>query len=148
MIGFPTETRKEIYETLALIDLLENINPKSTSIISSFSPYPGTKLFDIAVSMGFKQPKSLEEWSRWIFSSKENVNWLTKEDADFLEKVAMISRIRKIDFHKPKSMSEMLKYLGKLPFSIDGNIRWKNRYFKHTYEWVLWKRIQRIRGYF
>jgi radical SAM superfamily enzyme YgiQ (UPF0313 family) len=148
MIGFPTETRKEVYETIFLIDLLEKINPKSTSIISSFSPYPGTKLYNIALSMGFKQPKDLEEWGRWIFSSKENINWLSKEDADFLEKVAMISRVRKIDLHKPRSINELFKYLSKLPFSIDGNMRWKERYFNHAYEWILWKKIQRIRGYF
>ncbi|MBL7206313.1 MAG: radical SAM protein [Candidatus Aenigmarchaeota archaeon] len=148
MVGFPTETREEVHKTLNLIDILERINPESSSIISSFSPYPGTKLFDVAVSMGFKPPQSLEGWGKWLFSTKGNINWMSEEDVDFLEKVAMISRVRRVERKVPETVSELLKLAGKLPFSLSGNLRWRYRFFSLTYEWKLWNYIQRKRGYF
>ena len=48
MFGFPTETEKEIMDTL---DLLKELKPDRATI-SIFTPYPGTKLYDLAKEKG------------------------------------------------------------------------------------------------
>jgi len=52
MIGFPTETRKEIFET---IELNRRINPE-IALMSFFYPYKGTPLRDICINMGLIKP--------------------------------------------------------------------------------------------
>ena len=49
MLGFPFETREQIFET---IDLCRQINP-TVSIVSIFQPLPGQRLTDIAIEAGF-----------------------------------------------------------------------------------------------
>jgi radical SAM superfamily enzyme YgiQ (UPF0313 family) len=48
MLGFPTETEDEIIDTL---DFLKELKPNWANI-SIFTPYPGTKLFDLCVEKG------------------------------------------------------------------------------------------------
>lgn len=49
MLGFPFETRDQIFET---IDLCRRISP-TISIVSIFQPLPGQRLTDIAIEAGF-----------------------------------------------------------------------------------------------
>jgi radical SAM superfamily enzyme YgiQ (UPF0313 family) len=65
MAGFPSETEEDFEKTNNLIKQLKVENPKSSIWkINTCSPYPGTKLFEIAVEEGFVPPKSLKEWSK------------------------------------------------------------------------------------
>jgi anaerobic magnesium-protoporphyrin IX monomethyl ester cyclase len=62
MMGFPTETRKDLSETLALQRRLSGENPDGVPRYNIFTPYPGTPIFDIAVEHGFVPPSRLEDW--------------------------------------------------------------------------------------
>jgi anaerobic magnesium-protoporphyrin IX monomethyl ester cyclase len=66
MIGMPGETREEMRQTLGLARRLGRENPDC--ILSGFmvyTPYPGTRLFNMAVKMGFKPPKDLAGWDHF-----------------------------------------------------------------------------------
>lgn len=66
IIGFPTEKLKEMYDTVNLALQLKKDNPFSISHnINIYTPYPGTKLYETCLKMGFKEPKSIEEWSKF-----------------------------------------------------------------------------------
>jgi radical SAM superfamily enzyme YgiQ (UPF0313 family) len=72
MAGLPTETREDLQETLKLMNRLKDEYPKSfVWKINQYTPYPGTKLFDLAVQNGFKPPEKFEEWSHVFFYSRE-----------------------------------------------------------------------------
>ncbi len=72
MAGFPTETEEDIQETTGLIKRLREENPQAIVWkINRYTPYPGTKLFDVAVESGFRPPTTLEGWSRVHFYSEE-----------------------------------------------------------------------------
>ena len=62
MMGFPTETRKDLSETLALQRRLSKENPEGVPRYNIFTPYPATPIFDIAVEHGFVPPSRLEDW--------------------------------------------------------------------------------------
>jgi len=148
MAGFPHETKKDILKTMDLIDRLDKINGKLCCIISIFSPYPGTELFEEAVKSGYKPPQSLGEWGQWLFSSNQT-SWLDKKAASELEYIAIASRVRNAlpNFLK-LNKREALKQLVKLPFTVSSNLRWKARYFGLPADMLLWKAVQKSRGYF
>jgi len=66
MMGFPTETYKELMQTVDLALQLLKDNPKAQ--VSGFYtciPYPGTELFELAKYEGFQVPSTLEEWAKY-----------------------------------------------------------------------------------
>lgn len=149
VIGFPTETREETLETLNFMDKLERINPDVKQIISVFSPYPGTMLFDLAVKeFNFRPPQSLDEWGNWMFSAEDNITWFDPKYRKFLIHVAQISRLKSSTFNFTTNVKDLLKEVGRLPFAISARWRWSNRFFAMPVEWEAWGLIQKWRGYF
>ncbi len=72
MAGFPGETRVDFEETVRLMDRLKQENPEALIWkINRYTPYPGTKLFKVAVQSGFRPPAIFEGWSRIHFYSEE-----------------------------------------------------------------------------
>ncbi|MDI6642006.1 MAG: radical SAM protein, partial [Elusimicrobiota bacterium] len=149
VIGFPTETLDETYQTLDLIDRINKINKKAESFIAVYTPYPGTSLYDLVVEKyNYKPPQTLEAWSDWLFSSEENITWFTPEYGHFLQSIAQISRFRIIKFGHPSNLKDFAKQILKLPFSIAAKLRWRYREFRYPIEWKIWSAIQKSRGYF
>jgi radical SAM superfamily enzyme YgiQ (UPF0313 family) len=62
MIGFPTETPTDLKATVDLFMKLPADNPKVYVSVNVYAPYPGTELFDLAVSEGLKPPTRMEDW--------------------------------------------------------------------------------------
>ena len=63
MMGFPGETRQEVYETVDFVLALLRENRRACiNSFSLFTPLPGTDLTELAVERGFKMPTTLEEW--------------------------------------------------------------------------------------
>lgn len=67
MIGFPTETDKEVHET---IDFARELNPKYYSL-SILAPYPGTEIYDDVMRTGITLPK--EHWEYFFHQSKDMI---------------------------------------------------------------------------
>lgn len=67
MIGFPTETNKEIRETL---DFVKELNPTYYSF-GILAPYPGTKIYDNLNKNGITLPK--EHWEYFFHQSKDMI---------------------------------------------------------------------------
>ena len=96
MIGYPTETTKELDET---VDLVESL-PAHILISTIYRPYPGTPLHDYCVkNMDFKAPQGLEEQAEFYrFShmgddipnlSEVPTNYLVKLQESFYAKFAI-----------------------------------------------------------
>ena len=67
MVGFPGETEAEYEETFALVQKLWELNVPIETKIHIYLPYPGTPLFEQAVSLGHKPPERLEDWSDYNY---------------------------------------------------------------------------------
>ncbi|MCX5692532.1 MAG: radical SAM protein [Candidatus Omnitrophica bacterium] len=64
MAGFPTESPSEMKQTQDLIVKIKKDNPRSLIWrLNKYTPYPGTRLFDLCLNDGFSPPESLKEWS-------------------------------------------------------------------------------------
>lgn len=67
MIGFPTETKEEMRETL---DFARELDPTYYSL-SILAPYPGTEIYDDVIRSGVTLPK--EHWEYFFHQSKDMI---------------------------------------------------------------------------
>ena len=67
MIGFPTETKAEMQETL---DFARELDPTYYSL-SILAPYPGTEIYDALIRSEIKLPK--EHWEYFFHQSKDMI---------------------------------------------------------------------------
>jgi radical SAM superfamily enzyme YgiQ (UPF0313 family) len=68
MMGFPTETFEEIYQTVDLARQIQGANPGAQlETIGTYTPLPGTPLFALALEHGLEPPDRLEGWIDWDF---------------------------------------------------------------------------------
>ncbi len=80
MMGFPTETRDELHESVALAFRLLDENPKAETSFNIYTPFPGTELFDLTVAHGLRPPQRLEDWGAFTYRNlTQGAPWLSAE---------------------------------------------------------------------
>jgi radical SAM superfamily enzyme YgiQ (UPF0313 family) len=80
MIGFPTETREDLRESVSLAFKLVEENPRAGIYFNNYTPFPGTELFDTVVEHGLRVPKRLEDWVAFNYRNLiQGGPWLSKE---------------------------------------------------------------------
>lgn len=90
IIGNPTETKKEVLESVRFALKLCKINPNFDFGVNLYKPLPGTDFFDMAVDLGFDPPKDIRGWASiehklvhklaktWLpwFNKREELNYI------------------------------------------------------------------------
>jgi radical SAM superfamily enzyme YgiQ (UPF0313 family) len=80
MMGFPTETKSDLSESISLAFGLIKEHPRAGIYFNIYTPYPGTELFDIAVKYGLKVPQRVEDWITFNYRNLiQNGPWLSAE---------------------------------------------------------------------
>ncbi|OGW45684.1 MAG: hypothetical protein A2Y66_00875 [Nitrospirae bacterium RBG_13_41_22] len=126
MAGLPTETVKEVIDTVRMMKRLKRDNRKAViHVINMYTPYPGTKLFDLAVKNGLKVPGSLEEWSRYHHLNNF-ASHLSEKDRETVTNIADISYLISDAMGEalPKKMQMLMN-----PFRLWLKARWKLEQF-------------------
>jgi anaerobic magnesium-protoporphyrin IX monomethyl ester cyclase len=102
MVGVPGETRIDIEQTKRL---MEELDPRGI-VLSVFTPYPGSELYDTAVKAGLVPAKP--DWSRFSHQSPENclVDGISREE--FRATVSDLARL--IDRHN-HDLGKACRYL-------------------------------------
>ena len=68
IIGIPRETEAEQRQTVELLLWIHSTHKNKTITVGPYLPYPGTRLYDIAIQDGFVPPKNAKGWGmvdRW-----------------------------------------------------------------------------------
>lgn len=89
MCGVPGETEEEVKETIKLIKKVVDICP--ATIISGpqpYRPYPNTELYYKVIELGYKEPKSLEEWAE-----KSNEGFLSEDVLPYVSNPKMLKNL-------------------------------------------------------
>lgn len=142
MAGFPTETKKEILETCKAMVRLKRENKKSKfHVISIYTPYPGTPLFDLAIKNGFKPPTTFKGWSSIYWGSKDASVSLCDTSREYLNNIQDISYLTSdwFSYVVPKWLN-----LTMIPVKFWLNFRWKNQLFNFAPELKLYRKIYRL----
>lgn len=94
IIAFPTETEEECKQTMKLIVKLLKIKKEMNFTLGYYLPYPGSRLFDVAIEKGFVPPSKTEDWEdldRWRSKTKISwVDWMTGEKAIALRNAVIL----------------------------------------------------------
>jgi anaerobic magnesium-protoporphyrin IX monomethyl ester cyclase len=91
MCGFPGETKEDVFKTASLAwKLLQENRKTMVSPFHHFKPYPGTDLFNMAVSHDFQIPQTLEAWGHfdWTEAAGATTNGVEER---LLKKLEMTS---------------------------------------------------------
>jgi len=63
MVGLPSETKEEMQSTISLMLKIKESHPQAQFAYQYYRPYPGSKLYDLAIQKGFVPPNSLQKWA-------------------------------------------------------------------------------------
>jgi radical SAM superfamily enzyme YgiQ (UPF0313 family) len=86
---------EEFKQTFRQIEKMMDIENGNRFSISVYTPFPGSELYNRALEMGFKAPKSLVEWSRFMalpedaFEKDLSRSWMTENQ---ILKVVMLTQ--------------------------------------------------------
>jgi len=138
MFGLPSETKKDLLDTLRLMWLLKKENPKLLwSGPQLFRPYPGGELYEVCKRSGIREPKTLRQWAeqlaQWNFASYiDTFPWIKDANTfDFLLDVFVYMNI--LNFVENPAPPRLRRILLKVPAKILS----KAAEFRWTYE--IWK---------
>lgn len=141
MLGFALETESDRRLTFDMMDRIKRIDPEiyiTTTCI--YTPYPGNDMFEDARKAGFKPPDTLEGWARFSFFECQ-LPWLSLEKREELENLAFITRF--VFWHR-EIKERYLKFQYYLPYyvlRVSALLRWRFRFFRFAYEWMLFRRF-------
>lgn len=77
IIGFPTETRHEIQKTIETAIEMAELSPNFNFNLGTYLPYPGTKLYQLAINEGLVPPKDAKGWKDFdILEFNTELTWL------------------------------------------------------------------------
>ena len=121
MCNLPTESQEELSQSMALADYIEDHDPKARISFYVYAPYPGTRLYKVALEHGFKEPESMEDWSKITLSNTVNKS---------AEALYYISGLR---FRGKKGDNTNRNFPGTLrlmilPFELSARMRWAFRF--------------------
>jgi anaerobic magnesium-protoporphyrin IX monomethyl ester cyclase len=149
MCALPTETKKEFYETLNLIDKIRKICPSAVILgPQSYRPYRGGELYNLAIKLGFKAPNTLTDWIKEsnAFTSSvmpDKFPWVSKRMAPVYENVGKYATLATRTFDQVWNLSKLMV----VPWAIS-RLRWKARFFKYPVDWELYKAVTKLMPFY
>lgn len=133
ILGSPTETQKETFETVDLIVKLKEIHPNMRYAVGVYLPYPGSEMYTMALQMGFKPPQRTEDWDFLDRSNEKlKLDWI-----DWNKDASYFIRIREY-IHLLALSNYNIPYISDLPKK-----RLKQKDFSHPLELKMLTALQK-----
>jgi anaerobic magnesium-protoporphyrin IX monomethyl ester cyclase len=160
ILGFPAETpqkvMKQINDDIDFIKRIKEINPSTEIIIYIFSPVPteSSELMNQSHKLGFKFPKTLDDWlePEWEkFDTHNNplTPWLTAEMVDRIHNFETVLN----GYYPTVSDYKLIPIQRRMIRSLS-SIRYKNNLFSYPYEikvlqkfWLKYRRPE-VEGFY
>lgn len=146
LIGYPTETFEEVDMTIDLGYRLMAENPSAhLETITTFTAFPGTPDYGLALSHGLAPPRSFEGWADWTLDDYDTegakLPWLNSEERQWVGNISYMSILA-------ESMEGVVRSVGggrfnpvlvacSMVFSRYFRYRLKNRLYRNVPELAL-----------
>ncbi|MCX5677989.1 MAG: radical SAM protein [Candidatus Omnitrophica bacterium] len=142
IIGFPTETMDEIWQTVDLGVTLSEIFSDIVVTFQTFIPYPGSYLYQLAIENGFNLPANMADYDTFdTFTGKMHLSWLPWADKDTKTLFYRIDKYGKLLTHSKGS--NMIRTFGKEIFYRISKARLKTKFFAFPWEIEVLHRFNR-----
>jgi len=145
MVGLPGENKKDIKQTICLIDQLTDLSPQIQILgPQAFRPYPGSVLFLECVSSGWSAPQSLDDWANLVanelnYLSPRNFPWV--KNIDLVESLEAYVRFGAHTIKSAFGSTVKVNKILKLFFVLLCQLRWKLKFFKWPLEFKIARRV-------
>lgn len=142
MLGFPTETFREMEDTIDMARQIRRDNPQAQfETMATYTALPGTPMWDMALEYGLKPPEKLEEWADWNFDEYDpegkRIPWFDREERQAIGNLCYLSMLSNalpnvIDSLNPV-MSKVLKVAYAIPHKY---FQWRffGKHYRHSWE--------------
>lgn len=139
IVGFPTETFGEINQTIDAAFRLQKDNPQAQlETFPTYTPFPGTPMWDMAVKFGVKMPDNLEGWTDWIMDDYdlegEKIPWFDKRERMWIGNISYLSILANAVENVGKGVDSFLMrslfLAGLVPMQGYYRFRLKNKFYK------------------
>lgn len=96
IVGFPTETFDDINQTLDFAFRLQRENPSAQlETFPTYTAFPGTPMWDLALKHGVNPPDNLEGWADWILDDYDmegrKIPWFNKKERMWIGNICYMS---------------------------------------------------------
>lgn len=141
MVGLPGETKKDIKQTIYLIDQLTDLSPQIQILgPQAFRPYPGSALYRECLDSGWSAPETLEDWAKVVanelnYLSPGNFPWL--KEIDLVESLEAYVRFGAHPIESALGSTVKANKILKLLFVLLCQLRWKLKFFKWPIEFKI-----------
>jgi len=145
MLGLPGETKKDMKQTINLIDKLTKLSGRVQILgPQAFRPYPGSSLYEECVAAGWQAPQSLEEWGDVIknelsYLTVKNFPWV--KEKDFVESMEAYVRFGAHSIKSALGSSVNAAKWLKFGFILLCKLRWKLKFFALPFDFKLAKKF-------
>lgn len=141
MVGLPGESKKDIKQTIYLIDQLTNLSPQIQILgPQAFRPYPGSALYQECLASGWSAPQSLDNWAKLV---ADELNYLSPRKFPWVKNIDLVESLEayvRFGAHTIKSaLGSTVKAnkILKLFFVLLCQLRWKLKFFKWPLEFKI-----------
>jgi|WetSurMetagenome_2_1015567.scaffolds.fasta_scaffold41947_2 anaerobic magnesium-protoporphyrin IX monomethyl ester cyclase len=138
IIGFPGETRKEMFETLGYIYKISKDYPSVNIGLYIFKAFPGTPLYYEAIKQGLEKTESLEDWADEKYDLEHANNpWI--ENQKELENIREIFCLFILLNKKRNNLTDLIRIL-----SLFEKLRIKLEFYNFPFEIRIFKLLEKI----
>ena len=133
IIGFPTQTLDEIFESVDVGVRLAEIVPNIVITYQTYMPFPGSHLYELAKKEGFKVPDSIYDYGKFdTFTGELRPVWLPWATDKTRELFYRIDKYGKLLTHSKSS--NFLRSAAKKIFYHMAKFRLRRRFFMFPFE--------------
>ncbi|MBU1255315.1 B12-binding domain-containing radical SAM protein [Patescibacteria group bacterium] len=145
MVGLPGEIRKDVKQTIKLIDQLIKLSPNIQILgPQAFRPYPGSSLYEECLLSGWSAPQTLEQWAELMenelnYLSPQNFPWV--KDPDFIESLEAYVRFGAHTIKSALGSTIKSNMILKLFFVLLCQLRWRLKFFSLSWDYKIAKKF-------
>ncbi len=133
IIGYPTETMREIKDTVNLGLRLSKMVPGIVVTYQTFLPYPGTDAYELSLKEGFRPPLHTEDYAIYdVFGDSMPLTWLPWATEKTKTIFYRIDKYGKLLTHSRGT--SFLRTIGKKLFYYLAKFRLKMMFFAFPFE--------------
>ena len=140
IIGFPKETKEDVKATIKAVQKVAKIMPEADQRIKVYTPYPGSVLFEEAVSMGYRPPETLEGWRKY---TREHCTLPYIQYPWWYKAVSYTTFF--VFFSGKETTSKRIFWPIILLFKLSSLLRWHYQFFYIPIEFML---LEQLRSFF
>lgn len=143
IVGFPTETFEEMNQTIDFAYSLQQENPAAQlETFPTYTPFPGTPMWSLALENGLVPPQKLEGWVDWNMDDYDlegkQIPWFSRRERSWIGNISYMSILANAIQNVGKGIRSPLVrsvfLLGLAPFQSYYRFRLKNKLYKNVPE--------------